>query len=142
MILPDPRRPEPVAGPVALFGGVYSNHLALRATLEDAGAAGAGTVVCLGDLGAFGPHPDRSCAIVRDARLPVVQGNYDHALGHDLPDCRCGYTDPEDNRFAALSYRYTYASTAPGHRAWMRSIDSRPTRPVAPRMQMRMADFV
>jgi diadenosine tetraphosphatase ApaH/serine/threonine PP2A family protein phosphatase len=132
LILSDLRLTGPVSGPVALFGGVYSNHLALRATLEDAGTAGAGTVICLGDLGAFGPHPDRTCAIVRDAGLPVVQGNYDHSLGHDLPDCRCGYTDPEDNRFAALSYRYTYARTAPDHRVWMRSLP--------PAIRFRMGD--
>ncbi|MGH7544124.1 MAG: metallophosphoesterase family protein [Gemmatimonadota bacterium] len=122
MILTDPGWLEPAESPIALFGGVYSNHLALRATLEDAKATGAGTVACLGDLGAFGPHPDRACALVRDAGIPVVQGNYDHSLGHDLADCRCGYTDPEDNRFAAISYRYTYGNTDPGHRSWMRSL--------------------
>ena len=122
MILSNPGGLEPAEGRVALFGGVYSNHPALLATLEDARAAGAETIVCLGDLGAFGPHPDRACAIVRDAGLPVVQGNYDHSLGHDLADCRCGYTDPEDNRFAAISYRYTYAKTSPEHRAWMRTL--------------------
>lgn len=115
MILPAARR-------VAVFGGVYSNHIALEATLEDAAAAGAEEAVCLGDMGAFGPHPDRSCEIVRQAGIPVVQGNYDHSLGHDLPDCRCGYTDPRDNAFAALSYRYTYARTDPAHRAWMREL--------------------
>ena len=122
MILSHHGELEPAEGPVALFGGVYSNHLALHATLEDARAAGAGTIVCLGDLGAFGPHPDESCRIVRERGIPVVQGNYDHSLGHGLADCRCGYTDPEDNRFAAMSYRYTYASTDPDHRAWMRSL--------------------
>jgi diadenosine tetraphosphatase ApaH/serine/threonine PP2A family protein phosphatase len=106
---------------VALFGGVYSNHLALEATLADAAAAGAEQAVCLGDLGAFGPNPDRSCEIVRRAGIPVVQGNYDHSLGHGLPDCRCGYTDPRDNEYAMLSYRYTFARTAPAHRAWMRA---------------------
>ncbi len=121
-----------LAGPVALFGGVYSNHLALRATLEDAEAAGARAIVCLGDLGAFGPHPDRACRIVRDAGIPVVKGNYDDALGNDLADCQCGYTDPRDNHFAAVSYRYTYARTSRDHRRWMRSL------PQA--LQLRMGD--
>lgn len=105
---------------VALFGGVYSNHLALGATLADAAVAGAEQAVCLGDLGAFGPRPDRSCEILRRAGIPIVQGNYDHSLGHDLPDCHCGYTDPRDNEYAALSYRYTFAHTDRRHRAWMR----------------------
>jgi len=109
---------------VALFGGVYSNHLALEATLADAAAAGAEEAICLGDMGAFGPHPDHACEIVRRAGIAVIQGNYDHSLGHGLPDCRCGYTDPRDNRYAALSYRYTYARTAPTHRAWMRDLPS------------------
>ncbi|MGH7550405.1 MAG: metallophosphoesterase family protein [Gemmatimonadota bacterium] len=122
MISPDKNGGEAVDGPVALFGGVYSNHLALRATLEDANAAGARGIVCLGDLGAFGPQPDRACRMVRDAGIPVVQGNYDRSLGNDLADCQCGYTDPRDNRFAAVSYRYTYARTSPDHRAWMRTL--------------------
>ena len=37
---------------VALFGGVYSNHLALAATLADAEAARVEVAVCLGELGA------------------------------------------------------------------------------------------
>lgn len=108
--------------PVALFGGVYSNHLALGATLADAASEGASAVYCLGDLGAFGPHPDRTCEMIRSTGIPTVQGNYDHSLGHDLDDCRCGYTDPRDNHFAALSYRYTYANTSRDHRAWMRTL--------------------
>lgn len=125
------RRPGPR---LALFGGVYSNHLALAATLEDAEAAGAERVACLGDLGGFGPHPDRTCEIVRGAGIPVVQGNYDHSLGHDLDDCRCGYTDPRDNHFAALSYRYTYANTDPVHRAWMRTLPASRTRRLGERV--------
>ena len=107
---------------VALFGGVYSNHLALEATLADAAAAGADEAICLGDMGAFGPQPDRACEIARRAGIAVVQGNYDHSIGHGLPDCRCGYTDPRDNRYAALSYRYTFARTDPTHRAWLRDL--------------------
>jgi predicted phosphodiesterase len=121
LILSAPAGLGTVEGPAALFGGVYSNHLALLATLEDARASGAETIICLGDLGAFGPRPDVSCRIVRESGVPVVQGNYDHSLGHGLADCRCGYTDPEDNRFAAISYGYTYAETSPEHRAWMRT---------------------
>ena len=44
---------------IAVLGGVYSNWLALQATLVDARKRGAEEIYCLGDLGAFGPHPDR-----------------------------------------------------------------------------------
>lgn len=107
---------------LACFGGVYSNHLALEAVLADAADAAPGEAHCLGDLGAFGPRPDRACEIVQAAGIPVVAGNYDVSVGQGLDDCRCGYTDPRDNHFAAISYRYTFARTSPGHRSWMRTL--------------------
>ncbi len=107
---------------IALFGGVYSNHLALAALLEDAPRRGATQLYCLGDLGAFGPHPDKAAALLRDAQIPVVQGNYDHSIGHGLADCQCGYTDPQDNYFARLSYGDTFRRTAPEHKIWMRDL--------------------
>src|SRR5262245_24054872 len=44
---------------IAVFGGIYSNYLALEAALGNARRRGMDAVYCLGDLGAFGPHPDR-----------------------------------------------------------------------------------
>ena len=44
---------------IAVFGGVYNNSLALAAALDDAHRRGAEAIYCLGDMGAFGPHPDR-----------------------------------------------------------------------------------
>src|SRR5205823_2811583 len=32
---------------------------------------------------------------------------------------QCGYTDPRDNHFARISYRYTFANTSAANRAWM-----------------------
>src|SRR5262249_17848567 len=53
----DPLRPPSFAR-IAVFGGVYSNPLALAAALADVRSRGVEAVFCLGDLGAFGPHPD------------------------------------------------------------------------------------
>lgn len=105
--------------PVAVFGGVYSNHLALGAVLEDARERGAGALYCLGDLGAFGPNPDRVPPLLLDAGVTVVRGNYDDSLARGLEDCQCGYTDPRDNHFARLSYRYTFRETSERWKAWM-----------------------
>ncbi len=107
---------------IALFGGVYSNYLALEATIQDAGKRGAQALYCLGDLGAFGPHPDRVFPLLREYRIPVVQGNYDHSIGNGLDDCQCGYTDPRDNYFARISYRYTFAHTSEENRRWLKQL--------------------
>ncbi|MDX1494344.1 MAG: metallophosphoesterase family protein [Longimicrobiales bacterium] len=104
---------------IAVFGGVYSNHLALEAAIADAGSRDVDAILCLGDLGAFGPNPDKVFPLLRDHRIPVVRGNYDDSIARGLDDCQCGYTDPRDNHYARLSYRYTYRKTSPENRAWM-----------------------
>lgn len=109
---------------VALFGGVYSNYLALAALLEDAPRRGVDRIYCLGDLGAFGPHPDKVFPLLRETQIGVVQGNYDNSVGNNLADCQCGYTDPKDNHFARLSYDYTFRNTAPENKRWMRDLPS------------------
>jgi diadenosine tetraphosphatase ApaH/serine/threonine PP2A family protein phosphatase len=107
---------------VALLGGIYSNHLALREALALARGAGSQAIVALGDLGAFGPHPDRSIEILREAAIPVVMGNYEEALSSGADDCHCGYTDPRDNHFARISYEYTRSRTSAEHIAWMATL--------------------
>ncbi len=109
---------------IAVFGGVYNNHLALESLAIDAQKRGAEKLFCLGDLGAFGPHPDRVFPILLKHEIAVVQGNYDHSVGHDLKDCQCGYTDPRDNYFAQLSYDYTFARTSEVFKKWQRQLPS------------------
>lgn len=107
------------AGRVALFGGAYSNWLAVEAVVADARSRGVDAVWFLGDVGGFGPHPDRSVDALRELGVHVVQGNYDDSVGNSREDCACGYTDPRDNHFAQISYDYTLAGTSTGSRAWL-----------------------
>ena len=106
--------PPPAAGVrrYAVFGGVYNNALSLSAVLDDAVACGAVETYCLGDLGGFGPLPDRVFPILIERGVQVMQGNYDHSIGHQLADCACGYSDPRDNHYARISYAYTQGKTS------------------------------
>jgi calcineurin-like phosphoesterase family protein len=104
---------------VAVFGGVYSNVHALAATLADARGRDVDAVYCLGDVGGFGPHPDRAVALLRQSGAVTVQGNYDAAVAGGAVDCGCGYSDPRDNHFARLSYAYTLSHTSSEHRRWL-----------------------
>jgi predicted phosphodiesterase len=107
---------------IAVFGGVYSNYLALEAALRDVGTRGVDACFCLGDLGAFGPCPDRVFPLLHEAKVQCIQGNYDYSVGNELPDCQCGYTDPRDNHFARLSYAYTLDHTNSENRLWMKEL--------------------
>jgi predicted phosphodiesterase len=109
---------------IAVFGGIYSNHLALAVALADARRRDVQAIYCLGDLGAFGPHPDRVFPLLQEHDVQCIQGNYDHSIGNGLADCQCGYTDPRDNHFAEISYRYTFANTSPAQRSWMKALPS------------------
>ena len=107
----------------AIFGGVYNNYLSLEATIDDARSLGVDAMYCLGDMGGFGPHPDRVFPLLRDQHdIRVMQGNYDHSIGNRLDDCACGYTDPRDNHFAQISYDYTLENTADEHKDWLRDL--------------------
>jgi predicted phosphodiesterase len=107
---------------IALFGGLYSNYLALEAALREVRRRGVDAIYCLGDMGAFGPHPDRVFPLLHQYGVECLQGNYDDSIGNGLDNCQCGYTDPRDNHFARLSYDYTYAHTAAENRRWLQSL--------------------
>ncbi len=109
-------------GPIALFGGIYSNHHALEAAIRDAQSRGAVAIYCLGDLGAFGPHPDLVFPLLRENGVQTLAGNYDDSLARGLDDCQCGYTDPRDNHFARISYLYTFQKTSRQNRDWLATL--------------------
>src|SRR5881398_650360 len=107
---------------IAVFGGVYNNYLALEAAIRDARGRGVDAIFCLGDMGAFEPHPDRVFPLLQENGVLCIQGNYDNSIGNGLADCQCGYTDPRDNHFARISYAYTFASTSLANRQWLRDL--------------------
>jgi len=107
---------------IAVLGGVYANAEALTAVLADAHGRDAEAIFCLGDLGGFGPHPDRVFPLLRDHDVRVVRGNYDEAVAAAAADCNCGYTDPRDNYYARISYAYTVAHTSAANRAWLATL--------------------
>lgn len=105
---------------VALCGGPYSNFGAVEAFLQ-----ATRTICdrfCLGDLGGFGPLPERTIALLQTGQVQCLQGNYDSAIGLGERDCGCGYTDPRDREFAQISYDYTYAHVGETSRAWLRQL--------------------
>lgn len=118
----------PVEGPysrVLVFGGVYSNHFALEALLQAAHDHDAEAVYCLGDLGGFGPSPEKIWPLLRAGEVATLQGNYEESLASDREDCNCGYTDPRDNHFAGLSYTYTAENCSADFKRWMGGLPHR-----------------
>lgn len=107
---------------IAVFGGIYNNHLALATAIDDARQRGAEALFCLGDLGGFGPNPNRVYPLLQENGVQVMRGNYDLSLAEGLEDCGCGYTDPRDNYFAEISYYYTFQQTSDIHKRWLATL--------------------
>ncbi len=104
---------------LAFIGGIYSNYHALVATLDDIERRHVDATYFLGDLGAFGPHPDRIPELLIARGIRGIQGNYEESLSSRAEDCHCGYTDPRDNHYAQISYDYTFAKTRDANKEWM-----------------------
>ncbi|HUP66116.1 MAG TPA: metallophosphoesterase family protein [Thermoanaerobaculia bacterium] len=104
---------------IAFIGGIYSNFYALESTLADIASRAVDQTFFLGDLGAFGPHPDRVPDLLRSRGIAGIQGNYEESLASGASDCNCGYTDPRDNHYAQISFDYTASHTSDDHKRWM-----------------------
>lgn len=104
---------------IVVFGGVYNNYLALEQILRGCEKIGVDAIYCLGDMGGFGPHPDRCFPYLRNGKVLSIAGNYDISLARGEKDCGCGYTDPRDNYFAQISYDYTFEKTSKDNKAWL-----------------------
>jgi len=115
--MPAALRLESTFKKVGLLGGVYNNHVALEKACQMALSRGCETLFCLGDLGGFGPHPNKVFPILHKYRVQCIQGNYEESLIKRLADCGCGYTHPKDNYYAALSYDYTNSRLSDENRA-------------------------
>lgn len=64
---------------IALISDVHGNLEALEAVLDSAQAAGAGEVVCLGDVAGYGPDPGPCIRLVARSAKVWVLGNHDLA---------------------------------------------------------------
>lgn len=105
---------------IAVCGGPYSNFSSVEAFLKE--TAHINYRFCLGDLGGFGPHPDKTIELLRNAGVICLKGNYDQSVGFGEADCGCGYIDPRDRHFAQLSYDYTFKNTSLKNRLWLQSL--------------------
>jgi len=115
--IPDIKKLDETFGKVALIGGVYNNHIALEKACQTALANGCEAIFCLGDLGGFGPSPNKVFPVLEKYAVRCIQGNYEESLAKRLEDCGCGYTHPRDNHYAQLSYDYTNRNLTEENRA-------------------------
>jgi hypothetical protein len=131
--LPDPGSPcswSPSGRPVpearttlmkiALLSDVHANLPALEAVLQairDRGDVDA--THHLGDLVGYAPWPDETVALIRDAGITGVAGNYDSTVATGYIHCGCRYEDPAQEALSHLSYAWTLEHTSAETKRWL-----------------------
>ena len=62
---------------LAIISDIHGNAVALDSVLDDIRLEDVEEILCLGDVVAFGPEPQRSLELVRKAKCDVIMGNTD-----------------------------------------------------------------
>jgi predicted phosphodiesterase len=110
----------------ALFSDVHANRPALEAVLRDVRSKGALTASYhLGDLVGYAPWPNEVVAMMRDAGVAGLAGNYDSTVATAYKHCGCRYEDPRQEALSHESYAWTLANTSNETKAFLGSLPFR-----------------
>lgn len=92
----------------ALISDIHANLPALDAVLAHIRSrADVDAVYHLGDLVGYATRPDEVVALLREAGIAGVAGNYDSTVAANYTHCGCRYEDPVQSADAHESFEWT-----------------------------------
>lgn len=65
---------------IAVISDIHANIYALMSVLEDIDDERVDTIICLGDLVGYGPHPNEVVSTIRRRNILCIKGNYDSSV--------------------------------------------------------------
>lgn len=65
---------------IAVISDIHANVYALINLLEDIDNEKVDTIICLGDLVGYGPHPNEVISMIRRRHILCIKGNYDNSV--------------------------------------------------------------
>jgi predicted phosphodiesterase len=107
---------------IAVLADLHANLPAVRAVLADAAEIGCDAIWCAGDLIGRGPHPNEVVELVREREIPVVQGNWDEAVGMGRAVTGSLWESPEAEQHGQESLYWTRDRLAEDNLAWLRQL--------------------
>jgi predicted phosphodiesterase len=109
-----------------LLSDIHANRPALEAVLRHAKSKGEPDAIYhLGDLVGYAPWPNEVIAMLRDAGIPGVAGNYDSTVGHGYKHCGCRAESARQEELAHRSFTWTLAHTSESSKHYLRSLPFR-----------------
>ena len=110
----------------ALLSDVHANLPALEAVLSDIHSRSeVAGIYHLGDLVGYAPWPNEVVAMIRDASIPGVAGNYDSTVATHYKHCGCRYEDARQEALSHESYAWTLANTTEASKRFLGSLPFR-----------------
>ena len=110
----------------ALISDIHANLPALEAVLEHLnGREDVTATFHLGDLVGYAPWPNQTVALIRQAGISGVAGNYDSTVGTDYKHCGCRYEDPRQEELSHLSYSWTRQHVSPETKTYLAGLPFR-----------------
>lgn len=65
---------------LAIISDIHGNLYSLMKVLEDIDSEHVDSIICLGDLVGYGPHPNEVIALIKRKNILCIKGNYDAAV--------------------------------------------------------------
>lgn len=87
---------------LAVISDIHSNVYALMRVLEDIDSQNVDTIICLGDLVGYGPHPNEVVAMIKRRNIICLKGNYDASVVDN------GFTYIRDTNINSFSLPWTF----------------------------------
>jgi putative phosphoesterase len=107
---------------IAVISDVHANLPALRAVIADVTSIGCDAVWCTGDLVGRGPHPNEVVEDVRRLGIPVIQGNWDEAVGMGREVTGVIWASPEAEADGYASLAWTASRLTDDNTSWLRQL--------------------
>jgi len=111
---------------IALISDIHANLPALESVLADIAARdGIAATYHLGDLVGYAPWPNETVALLREAQVAGIAGNYDSTVATDYKHCGCKYEDPRQEQLSHQSYEWTRRTASPETKRFLGSLPFR-----------------
>ncbi|MDK2954415.1 MAG: hypothetical protein PWQ27_1798 [Kosmotoga sp.] len=107
---------------LAFISDIHGNLEALEAVLEDIKRREVDRIYCLGDLGGYGPDPEKVVQKIKVLGISTVMGNYDDAIAHEKKSCGCAYNPGRETEVGNITLNWSIANTSQESKEFLKSL--------------------
>lgn len=107
---------------IGLIADIHGNYHALAAVLGALAQEAVDVILCAGDLVGYGAQPLDVIAALRAAAIPSVAGNYDEAVGWNLPKASRTPSSPANEPIKQAALDWTKRRVDDATRGYLRSL--------------------